>query len=72
MIQFMRKTGPKNHTHEAIRYTTHTHDKHTRLAESPAKRRTIGTKGIETASQLEQQLEANSNSRMARINVQPA
>jgi hypothetical protein len=39
MIQFIRKTGPENHTDEAIRHTTHLkHMKSTRFAQSLAKK----------------------------------
>jgi hypothetical protein len=39
MIQLMRETGPKNHTNEAIRRTTHPkHTRSTHLAQSPAKK----------------------------------
>jgi hypothetical protein len=39
MIQFIRETGPKNHTNEAIRRRTHPkHTKSTRLAQSPTKK----------------------------------
>jgi hypothetical protein len=65
MIQFIRKTGPKNHTHEAKRRSTHTRS--TRQAHAlpnhRPRRHKIRTHDIETASQLKQQLEANPNSR---------
>jgi hypothetical protein len=38
VIQFMRETGPENHTHDAFRHTTHshtnTHGKHTHLTQT--------------------------------------
>jgi hypothetical protein len=55
MIQFMRETGPKNHTHEASLQRT---PKHTIQAQALSKRqpirRTIGTQGLKTASHLRQ------------------
>jgi hypothetical protein len=73
MIQFIRKTGPENHTDETKRHTTHPkHTISTRFAQSLAKRHTIRTQGIKAASQLKQQLKENPKPRMASIDVQPA
>jgi hypothetical protein len=61
MIQFIRKTGPENHTHEAKWRTTHTRStwQADTLAKHRPRRHAIETKGIETVSQLKQKLKAD-------------
>jgi hypothetical protein len=56
VVQFIRKTGPKNHTNEAKRRTTHTQNTrqaHT-LPKHRPRRRVIGTQSLKAPSQLRQ------------------
>jgi hypothetical protein len=73
MIQFIREIGPKNHTHEAsLQRTPKAHHTSTSLVQSQAnKAHDRDTWPQNRVTTKAKQLEANPNSRKARINVQP-